>query len=44
MADRPYKVENTGRQVVKAPYAQSGGKGKTTVHSGSDLRDKGGKN
>lgn len=37
------RVGNTGTQVVKAPIAPKGGKGKAIVHKGNDLRVKGGK-
>jgi len=32
------KIQNTGAQKVKAPFANSGKKGKSTVKTGSDLR------
>lgn len=32
------KVKNTGTQIVKAPYPQSGGGKKSTVKTGDDLR------
>lgn len=31
-------ISNSGAQVVKAPLAQNGGKGKSVVHKGNDLR------
>lgn len=34
------KIQNTGAQKVKAPFAGSGKKGKTTVKTGGDLRTK----
>ena len=35
------KIQNTGAQKVKAPFATSAKKGKTTVKTGNDLRTKG---
>jgi len=32
------KIQNAGAQKVKAPFANSGKKGKSTVKTGSDLR------
>lgn len=32
------KIQNTGAQKVKAPFANSAKKGKTTVKNGNDLR------
>lgn len=36
----PYagKINNTGSQVVKGPYANGGKKGNSTVKTGNDLR------
>ena len=32
------KIKNQGNQMVKAPYAQEGVKGKTVKHKDKDLR------
>lgn len=37
------KIQNTGAQKVKAPFASGAKKGKSTVRTGGDLRTKGGK-
>ena len=41
MSDKnPYagKINNSGSQVVKGPYAESGKKGNSSVKTGTDLR------
>lgn len=35
------KISNGGTQVVKAPAQVKGGKGRKTVRTGNDLRNKG---
>ena len=37
------KIKNSGTQVVKAPFATNGKRGKSVVKTGNDLRVKGGK-
>lgn len=45
MADKTYagSIKNTGAQVVKAPFSGDNKKGKSTVKTGNDLRNNGGK-